>query len=290
MSEPEVVAQTVMAQRLWRWTPDYGLEGMRKVWTSGFMEADCHRGHESPFWNPDGHNSYFEWPHTSNTNELLTSEPPCLCGVNAYKLTHLFDPGDLRWAQGMEYQNIFQPTQVDALPVLGIVELGGNVHEYEYGYRAQYARITEGTVLTSLPIDSRLLTDLEDRYEAPFRVQAYDEWKEEWEATYGRDRETEETDQGSETGEETGPSYATGGAVQSTGHLTVSFNTTAFTQAVQQARQATHHTVTQAYLLESPTRWERFRDWWVCHGPFLLMSVGAAVMFVSIVALLVESL
>lgn len=254
MSQPEIVPQTVMAQRLWRWTPDYGLEGMRKVWTSGFMEADCHRGHESPFWNPDAHGSY------------------CLCGVNAYKLTHLFDPGDLRWAQGMEleYRDMFQPTQVDALPVLGIVELGGNVHEYEFGYRAQYARITEGTILTSLPIDRQLLTDLEDRYDAPFRVQAYDEWKEEWEATYGRDRETEEADQGSEAGEETGAGYATGGAIQRTSHnLTVYFNTAGFHQALQQASNSM-----QAFSIHAqPTRWERLRDWWHWYGPPTLVAV-----------------
>lgn len=202
--EVEVLTQPVMAQRIWQWRPGDGLWGMREKWDSGFMEAECKfKRHKAPHWNPEGFvNDPTLMLQMQLMGQILGSKsdakppkPPCLCGINAWKLTHLFSEAEMVWpvSSGPFADPFF--FLLSQIPVLGIVELGGEVHEYDFGYRAQYGSLVEATVLTPLPIDPQSLTQLEDQYQASFRVMPYPEWRQEWEATYGRDRETKEKDQ-----------------------------------------------------------------------------------------------
>lgn len=200
----DVLAQPVIGHRVWAWTPGEGLRGMRGVWESGLLEAECGSGHDAPHWTDPSIYERFENPIFYYSNPAV-----CLCGVNAYKTHVPLKKGLWDWA-GSEGR----------LPVIGTVELGGNVHEYTKGYRAQYGMIVEGTVITSFPISD--VSELEEKYDAPFRVMSYEDYYEEWEATYGRDRETVEEDSDAETG-----AFSFGGAVPSgrTVTFTVSGNT-----------------------------------------------------------------
>ena len=170
-------AEPIVAQRLWRLalnehTADWMLRGRADVyWETGEMSALCNQAaHPAPHWS---------------------ATHACYCGINAYKLTTY--PDDLQWAaaEGLTYNE---------LGVVGIVELGGEIHEYEMGYRAEHALMLEATVLTPWPMGEWFLEELAERYQCPFRAISLEEWRTEWEVTYGRDRETSEKDQGTKAG------------------------------------------------------------------------------------------
>lgn len=277
--EPEWVAQTVMGQRLWRWIPGDGLHGMVCKWESGFMQAECTKGkHDAPYWTESVVPPETSDPYIQTWHSLIYDQPLCLCGVNAWKLTHLFDEMDLGWAQGLDFGTLaFQPEVVEALPVLGIMELGGEVHEYEKGYRAEYGLIVEGTVLTSLPVDESALSELETTYDAPFRVRTYDDWKTEWEATYGRDRETAKKDQSAETGTTTIQTFT--GSVTSTGTSPASqiASLTARMTALHQKQWD------QIFFTSAPRSWwRRVWDWLVFDSPFLLVPLAVTAIAVGL--------
>lgn len=170
----------IVAQRLWRlalreYTADWQLRGRADVyWEAGEMSARC---------NVSKHPA----PHWANRHAPDT----CYCGINAYKLTTF--PDDLQWAAR-------DGLGVNELGVVGIVELGGEIHEYARGYRAQHALMLEATVLTPWPIGEWFLEELAERYQCSFRAIPLEEWRTEWEVTYGRDRETSEKDQGTQAG------------------------------------------------------------------------------------------
>ncbi len=191
--EDVVFAEPVRGHRYWHLDiPAMRLNGMAgHAWDTGMLEAVCTTfPHESP-----------RWPEPENeTSRLLTalagaSEGQCLCGVNAYKLTHPIDA-----TYGQQFND-------DGEMVHGIVDLGGRVHEYDRGYRAQYGLIIEATILTRIPYGTNFTNYLADKYECPVRVLSPADWKTEWEATYGRDRETEteNTDTKTSTGTPSNP-------------------------------------------------------------------------------------
>lgn len=184
-SYTEVYAEPIRAHRFWFLNPDkMELRGMNGfLWESGLMEARCAvHNHESPYWPSEDWSDHQSIFSKSTYPEIM---PVCYCGVNAYKLTtpipQTYEPG---------------PTEI---LVHGIVDLGGNVHEYELGYRAQYGLIREAMILSDIPFGFRFTNYLEQKYEAPFRVMLAREWLEEWEATYGRDRESDEENSDAET-------------------------------------------------------------------------------------------
>ena len=199
--EDVVFAEPVRAHRYWHLDiPAMRLNGMAgHAWDTGMLEAVCTTfPHESP-----------RWPDPENENSrLLTalagaSEGQCLCGVNAYKLTHPIDA---------TYGQQFNDDGKNSPMVHGIVDLGGRVHEYDRGYRAQYGLIIEATILTRIPYGTNFTSYLADKYECPVRVLSPSDWKTEWEATYGRDRETEteNTDTKTSTGTPSDTSPFTG--------------------------------------------------------------------------------
>jgi hypothetical protein len=178
VSDEVVFAEPVRGHRYWFLdTKKMHLFGMNGyAWDTGFMEARCTNGHESPHWSSLEETSasiggLLYWP-------LGAGE--CMCGVNAYKLTTPVETATMD--QGK-------------IHVHGLVDLGGRVHEYERGYRAQYGLMVEGMILTHIPFGSNFTGYLEAKYECPFKVMTPADWKVEWEATYGRDRETVEEDQ-----------------------------------------------------------------------------------------------
>jgi hypothetical protein len=183
----DVEAEPIVAQRLWRlMLNDHGawvLTGQyQQEWETAAYTASCNK---QPGFIYDSRPSHAAPDFSSSSN-------PCLCGVNAYKLTTF--PDSFRWAMSA------QDNEDDGIGVVGIVELGGRVVEYERGYRAEHALIMELTLLTRLPLDPALLEELTLRYDCPVRQLSYTDWKEEWEVTYGRDRETETTDRGTQAG------------------------------------------------------------------------------------------
>jgi hypothetical protein len=183
-AEPEETPSTFMAYRMWRWTPDDGLTGMVAPWKTSFFRATCVHGHVAPYKLSK------EWGLGA-----------CRCGINAYKLTHPLDLHDMLWATGTEKLLNDKDYIIDCLPVVGIVELGGIVDEYDRGYRAEYGQIQELTVLSKLPVD---VSVLEEQYEVPVRCMSHEDWMREWELTYGSDRETSKKVEGSEAGTTSG--------------------------------------------------------------------------------------
>lgn len=233
MSDETWFAEPVTGHRSWRLNPkSMTLEAAYGSWTTGLLEARCHKyNHEAPHWPepvPDmGSSRYL--PHAWEYKDELQ----CMCGINAYKLHMPLD----QWRMTTDEDD--EPS-LD-LQVVGIVDLGGIVHEYEHGYRGQYGRIMEAVVVSHVPYGSRFLGYLSDKYEAPFRVMSWSEYTKEWEATHGRDWETEEEDQDAEAGaEEEDDAYSI--ALTGSG-LTVSGNSISgylYTKPTATAKQVTN--------------------------------------------------
>ena len=191
-----VLAEPVIGHRYWTLDIDrMQLNGMAgNPWLTGEMEAVCNKGrHDAPDWTATALSE-------ADLERLLGVPLPvwidpakgygdwCMCGINAYKLTH---PVDF-------HETMVKPESI-AVGVHGVVELGGRVVEYERGYRAQYGLIREATLITRQQFGGRFLGYLEDKYECPFRTLTASEWRKEWEATYGRDWGTEKEDRDAET-------------------------------------------------------------------------------------------
>lgn len=174
INEVVELAMPVTGHRVW----GLDVKGMRLTsayggWDSGLMEAVCHAdgSHEAPHWPEQG-------------------SPSCMCGINAYKLRKPLTA---------------LHTAKDGSPgVAGIVDLGGRVYEYEDGYRAQYGRLMEATIITPTPYGGRFLSYLSEKYEAPFRAMSWFDYQNEWSVTHGRDRETIAEDQDTEAGAPSG--------------------------------------------------------------------------------------
>lgn len=245
-------SETVMAHRLWRWTASDGLIGPSGMpWRKSFMRAVClSYDHIAPHgWESPASTSDFTGFKTGRSliNKWLY---PCWCGVNAFKLTEPFELGDIAYTPG-------------DLPVLGVVELGGIVDEYDRGYRAEYGQIQELTVLTGLPVD---VSPLEEKYDVPVRTMSFEDWRKEWEITYGQDRAESGGDRKSDTEDsdtETGAppfhsSTWTGTIPAGSTITTTGTRPPALTPLAYQRIMAAIRTV-------PPTRWQRFKHeikWW----------------------------
>lgn len=257
--EPVEQAETVMAHRVWRWTANDGLAGPSGVsWKTSRMRAVCaSHSHPAPNgWAPNK----MPWP--------------CWCGVNAFKLTEFFDLNELQHAVGKN-----EPGFTDCLPVVGVVELGGIVDEYERGYRAEYGQIQELTVLTSLPVD---LTGLREQYDVPVRAMSYEDWRKEWEITYGQDRErgdreSGETDQNPQTGTPAFPPPPFPAFTGSTITGTFTYSGTS-TNGPLWTNAQLNRLMTAVRTTPEPSRWHKIKWWWREDGGFLI-PLGLAVLF-----------
>lgn len=251
-SEIEESPQTIMGHRTWRWVPGEGLYGKVKRWKSGFMEAKCPQKHDAPHW-PEVPGAFD--PAMVAVYQMAGLDAGCLCGINAYKQTHLLSGGSFGWAPPGDHR--FD----ESLPVIGVVELGGEVHEYSEGYRAQYGQIVNATIITSLPIDKSALQDLEDQYDAPFRTLTYDEWEYEWEATHGRDRKAEAEDQGPQTGATTQSAKNT--STFNAGAGAVNTFTASQAASIGKSAWSKHDKLMAVWLSSIPrSRWQQWKDSW----------------------------
>lgn len=191
MTDEIMVAEPVTAHRTWRYDIEAGrLRSQFGVWDSAFLEARCFQyDHESPHLGPVPD----EFMSLSLALSGLRSpyRDGCLCGINAYKLGYPLN---------VSYGRAVDEKEKAVLTAVGIVDLGGAVHEYENGYRAQYGRIMELTLLSRDSIGGRIIHYIERNYEVPVRVMTVAEYRYEWEATYGRDWKAAQEDQRSETG------------------------------------------------------------------------------------------
>jgi hypothetical protein len=184
VTDETVFAEPVRAHRYWFLdTKKMHLFGMNgNAWDTGFLEARCLTWqHPAPHWvGPSSDDNERLFWLSLGAAGVMPGE--CMCGVNAYKLTTPVETDPSTMGKGK-------------ILVHGLVDLGGRVHEYERGYRAQYGLMVEAMILSQVPFGSNFSGYLEAKYECPFRVMTPADWKTEWEATYGRDRETVEEDQ-----------------------------------------------------------------------------------------------
>lgn len=175
MSDETWVAEPIIGHRGWVLDiPKMELGSAMGPWVAGFKKAECLQ----PFS-----------PHLSPSDD-------CNCGINVYKLWVPLSPSAFGGGCPCPMCSVWSTPHREVapnVPVFGIIDLGGKINEFDEGYRAEYGRLAEATIIDRVPWGRRFTGYLEEKYEAPFRVMTYAEYREEWEATHGRDRE-EETD------------------------------------------------------------------------------------------------